>query len=639
VVAAADGVVCTLLGRTLQGLGAVVISAQSGPRALELAEQHWPDAIVADALLPDLGGFELCRRLRLDMLLADTPVALVLWKDELLDRARHVDATLQSASGAIEPSSVARELEEALIPRANLERRLAAHEPVGGRLDGITPRLILELARARAPNALLVVHCGSVRFEVVLSDGRIARASAFDARGMESEGPRVFATFLGLRRGRFTLEPRGDTPAAGIAAELKALTSPIVSRSRRAREVIESPELDNIQRVVLDPLAIAVFLDDSGGTERSLVERLASGSSPGSLRNVRGWDDVSVAPVQATLLELARRGAIQALLDLHGRDLLDAGSADSEPIAPSTPPAAAVLELGEVVRQAVSRSPLPPLAEAAPAATEGAPAPRAAVPERAPEAPPEELRGAEPEPDSERDAAAPNDAQRPSSGERPTRSDLRERELPPDTELEGAALADAREDDGAEELDVTWPPSTRSKVRAAAVPFLITLSAAAAAFVAVRALGEGGWQTLRAALRSSSAEAPVADAGSAELEPPQTSAVAAAPQPAAGSEEDLAAERQKVPVDVLFESEVLELPLQVRLRPGQGLLEVRTWERQQIYVDGVFMGNYESRLIPLVPGTYQVRLRDGGRHIERSVEVRAGQRTRLSARPKSATPR
>jgi hypothetical protein len=53
----------------------------------------------------------------------------------------------------------------------------------------------------------------------------------------------------------------------------------------------------------------------------------------------------------------------------------------------------------------------------------------------------------------------------------------------------------------------------------------------------------------------------------------------------------------------------------------------------------VFMGNYETRLIPLVPGTYQVRLRDGGRHIERSVEVRAGQRTRLSARPKNPKPR
>ena len=81
--------------------------------------------------------------------------------------------------------------------------------------------------------------------------------------------------------------------------------------------------------------------------------------------------------------------------------------------------------------------------------------------------------------------------------------------------------------------------------------------------------------------------------------------------------------------------EVLDAPAQPPLQPGQGLLEVRTWEAQRIYVDGVFMGNYSARLIPLSPGDYRVRLFDGAREIEDTAHVEAGRRTRLWARSKS----
>jgi hypothetical protein len=78
-------------------------------------------------------------------------------------------------------------------------------------------------------------------------------------------------------------------------------------------------------------------------------------------------------------------------------------------------------------------------------------------------------------------------------------------------------------------------------------------------------------------------------------------------------------------------TEVLDAPPSPKLLPGHGLLEVRTWEPQRIYVDGVFVGNYQSRLVPLNPGTYRVRLA-GAREIEQSVQVQAGRLTRASAR-------
>jgi hypothetical protein len=167
------------------------------------------------------------------------------------------------------------------------------------------------------------------------------------------------------------------------------------------------------------------------------------------------------------------------------------------------------------------------------------------------------------------------------------------------------------------------------RLRSAAGPLLVTLGAGALAFagiVGVRALAGGaGPEPLRAALKRA---LPVID-GDAGQGAPST-----LPAPSL-DDLGLLAEQRKVPLNVTFSSELLPLPAGFRLRPGHGLLEVRTWEPQRIYVDGVFMGNYETRLIPLNPGTYQLRLRDGARDMERSVQVEAGRRTRLWARPKS----
>jgi hypothetical protein len=93
---------------------------------------------------------------------------------------------------------------------------------------------------------------------------------------------------------------------------------------------------------------------------------------------------------------------------------------------------------------------------------------------------------------------------------------------------------------------------------------------------------------------------------------------------------DAGVPRAPLPGAFEFEIEELPVPQDVQLKPGHGLLEVQTWHRQRIYVDGVFVGNYASRRVPLNPGTYEGRLLDGARELERSVQVRAGKRTRLS---------
>jgi signal transduction histidine kinase len=61
------------LSRTLQGGGYRVIEARTGAEALELADQS-PDLITLDVRLPDVDGFEVCRRLKANPRTAHIPV-------------------------------------------------------------------------------------------------------------------------------------------------------------------------------------------------------------------------------------------------------------------------------------------------------------------------------------------------------------------------------------------------------------------------------------------------------------------------------------------------------------------------------------------------------------------------------------
>ena len=53
------------LSKSLQAAGAKVLSAHTGTETLELATRK-PDVILLDVNLPDLNGFEVCRRIKAD---------------------------------------------------------------------------------------------------------------------------------------------------------------------------------------------------------------------------------------------------------------------------------------------------------------------------------------------------------------------------------------------------------------------------------------------------------------------------------------------------------------------------------------------------------------------------------------------
>ena len=59
--------------------------ASSGAQALEMAKASAPDLVLLDVMMPEMDGFEVCRRLKADAATANIPVIFVTAKNEVKD--------------------------------------------------------------------------------------------------------------------------------------------------------------------------------------------------------------------------------------------------------------------------------------------------------------------------------------------------------------------------------------------------------------------------------------------------------------------------------------------------------------------------------------------------------------------------
>ncbi|MBV8078012.1 MAG: response regulator, partial [Planctomycetaceae bacterium] len=53
------------------------IIAENGEKGLELARKYAPDVVLLDLMLPDINGFDVCRRLRSERATMLTPVVML----------------------------------------------------------------------------------------------------------------------------------------------------------------------------------------------------------------------------------------------------------------------------------------------------------------------------------------------------------------------------------------------------------------------------------------------------------------------------------------------------------------------------------------------------------------------------------
>jgi two-component system response regulator VicR len=115
------------LSYSLEREGFEVSSAMDGMQALELVAEFKPDLIVLDLLLPDISGFEVCRRLRESY---TTPVIMLTALGEEIDRVQGLEV---GADDYLAKPFSFRELLariRATLRRVELDRKAKHEQPV-----------------------------------------------------------------------------------------------------------------------------------------------------------------------------------------------------------------------------------------------------------------------------------------------------------------------------------------------------------------------------------------------------------------------------------------------------------------------------------------------------------------------------
>jgi CheY-like chemotaxis protein len=292
----------------LKAVGAEVFEAHDGERAFELTASLWPDLVVSDVLMPKLDGFSLCHEIKRDVAVRDVPVILLSWKEDLLQRVRELggdaDGYLRKEAAA---STVVERLREVLRPRARVEARVAGGGEVRGRLDGLTPRLVLELACRAQRDVRVSIRDSSYLYEVQVRAGapRTAIRSAND--GSFERGESVLSMLLGVSAGRFVIEPDTSTCRAELSGSLHEQLAGPVARARAAQRALSAGALASVTRVAFDAARVGGYLECTPEPAQGLLRELITGASP---RDLLTSGRAPARLLEAVLSDFARRGAI-----------------------------------------------------------------------------------------------------------------------------------------------------------------------------------------------------------------------------------------------------------------------------------------------------------------------------------------
>lgn len=81
-----DAAIRRILGYQLQKAGYEVIAAEDGETGLYLARKHHPDLVLLDVMLPRLDGHEVCRQIRQDFKISQTPIIMLTARSSVKDR-------------------------------------------------------------------------------------------------------------------------------------------------------------------------------------------------------------------------------------------------------------------------------------------------------------------------------------------------------------------------------------------------------------------------------------------------------------------------------------------------------------------------------------------------------------------------
>lgn len=343
-----------LLSTWLRRAGHTVIEASTGAKALAMAREA--ELVLLDVKLPDISGFEVCRRIKADSGTAATPVIQVsATATAVADRAHGLT---QGADAYLAEPSEPDELLATVMAVLRYSRARQRAELTAARLAALTnvslkingAETFDGLARAAAAGATTVFGVESVAV-LLLPDGQISRMSASPDRvAVRRQGGKpemlesVARHLLGSGEGAvakvfdaqswMALAPEsvlsGDVCVA--AAKIKPDRPPVALGV--AAPAIVGPEELQIMRQLAYSIALAVEALRSYAEEHHMALTLQRSMLPSALPEVPG---LSIAVRYAPASERAEVGGdfYEALM-WHDRLLIAIGDVEGHSLRAAT---------------------------------------------------------------------------------------------------------------------------------------------------------------------------------------------------------------------------------------------------------------------------------------------------------------
>jgi two-component system response regulator VicR len=82
--------ICNAVRHAVESSGFEFCSAQNGHEAIRMFESQKPDVLILDVLLPQMNGFEICKKLRDNG--SDTPIIFLTAKGDIVDKSTGFNA-------------------------------------------------------------------------------------------------------------------------------------------------------------------------------------------------------------------------------------------------------------------------------------------------------------------------------------------------------------------------------------------------------------------------------------------------------------------------------------------------------------------------------------------------------------------
>ena len=208
----------SMLTAALRHSGFSVIDGASGREALDRVAANPPDLVVLDVMMPDLDGFEVCRRLRNDG--REVPVLFLTARDAVEDRVRGL--TLGGDDYLVKPFSldelVARV--QALLRRSGTERKSPLLACADLEMDDEAHRV----TRAGAEVALSPTEYNLLRYLLANKGRVVSKAQILDHVWQYDFGGDggVVETYIGyLRKKVDAIEPKLIKTIRGVGYSLR----------------------------------------------------------------------------------------------------------------------------------------------------------------------------------------------------------------------------------------------------------------------------------------------------------------------------------------------------------------------------------------------------------------------------------